>query len=70
MDAAEGARTIAVARLALGALFASTGPGRFLGLLSLALTLPLFGARPVAAQEPRPVSLSAASFDGPEGIEL
>lgn len=36
----------------------------------LALALTFLCAWPVAAQEPRPVSLSAASFDGPEGIEL
>lgn len=39
-------------------------------MTGLALALPLLFARPVSAQEPRPVALSAASFDGPEGIEL
>ena len=36
MDAAEGARTIAVARLALGALFSAAGLRGFLGFLPLA----------------------------------
>ncbi len=38
--------------------------------LCLAFALSLLCGRPAAAQEPRPVSLSAASFEGAEGVEL